>query len=89
VQNVSPETFFLERQISVKKAPPKFERVAATVDLINGSYVLDPVQDLPKGDYQATITTAVTDMADPANALDQDSAQAGNQPKVWTIKVAK
>jgi len=31
----------------------------------------------------------VTDMANPANALDQDSAQAENQPKVWTFKVAK
>jgi hypothetical protein len=81
VQNVSTETFFLERKISVKKAPPKFERVAATVDLINGIYVLDPVQDLPKGEYRATITTDVTDMADPANALED--------PVVWTFTVAK
>jgi subtilisin-like proprotein convertase family protein len=91
VQNVSPETFFLERQIAVKKSPPKYVLVDATVSLneADGSYVLNPVQDLPKGEYRATITTDVTDMADPANALDQDSAQAGNQPKVWTFTVAK
>jgi hypothetical protein len=47
------------------------------------------VQDLPKGDYRATITTEVTDQAEPANALDQDSAQTGNQPKVWTFTVEK
>jgi hypothetical protein len=43
--------------------------------------VLDPVQDLPRGDYRATITTGVTDLADPANALED--------PVVWTFKVAK
>ena len=92
VQNVTPETFILERKIAVKKAPPKFERVAATVtppsdgdDAV--TYVLDPAQNLPKGEYRATITTDVTDLAD--NALDQDSTQAENQPKVWTFKVAK
>jgi len=89
VQNVSTETFILERKIAVKKAPSRFELVDATVSLIDGSYVLDPAQDLPKGEYRATITTEVTDMANPANALDQDSAQAENQPKVWTFKVAK
>src|SRR5215204_6337923 len=80
VQNVSTETFILERQIAVKKAPPKFERVDATVSLNpNGIYELDPVQDLPKGDYRATITTDVTDLAD--NALED--------PVVRTFKVAK
>jgi hypothetical protein len=80
VQNFSPETFFLERNISVKKAPPKYVLVDATVSLgTDGSYVLDPVQDLPKGEYRATITTAVTDTAD--NALEEDV--------VWTFKVAK
>jgi Bacterial Ig-like domain len=78
VQNVSPETFILERHIAVKKDPPKYVRVDATVSLINGSYVLDPVQDLPKGDYRATITTAVTDVA--GNEL------AANE--VWTFTVA-
>jgi hypothetical protein len=91
VQNVTSSTFILERQIAVKKSPPKYVLVDATVSLneADGSYVLNPVQDLPKGEYRATITTDVTDMADPANALDQDSAQAGNQPKVWTFTVAK
>jgi hypothetical protein len=99
VQNVTTETFILERRIAVKKgAPPKFERVAATVTLkpnevhnesIPDDAVLDPVQDLPKGDYRATITTDVTDLADPANALDQNPDQEGKQPKVWTFKVAK
>jgi hypothetical protein len=91
VQNVTPETFVLERNISVKKAPPKYERVDATVSpSADGlAAVLDPAQDLPKGDYRATITTEVTDLANPANALDQDSTQAGNQPKVWTFTVAK
>jgi hypothetical protein len=79
VQNVSPSTFFLERKISVRKEPPKYVRVDATVSLINGSYELNPVEDLPKGDYRATITTDVTDMAD--NALED--------PVVWTFKVAK
>ena len=82
VQNVSTETFILERQIAIKKAPPKFERVDATVSLNpNGIYELDPVQDLPKGNYRATITTDVTDLANPANALEE--------PVVWTFKVAK
>jgi hypothetical protein len=36
-----------------------------------------------------TITTGVTDIANPANALDQFSAEAGNQPMVWYFKVAK
>ena len=91
VQNVSTETFILERNIAVKKAPPKYVLVDATVTPSDDglSAVLDPVQDLPKGDYRATVTTEVTDLADPANALDQDSAQAGNQPKVWTFTVAK
>jgi len=91
VQNVSTETFILERNIAVKKAPPKYVLVDATVTPSEDglSAVLDPVQDLPKGDYRATVTTEVTDLADPANALDQDSAQAGNQPKVWTFTVAK
>ena len=80
VQNVTSSTFILERNIAVKKTdPPKYVLVDATVDLINGSYVLDPVQDLPKGDYRATITTDVTDMAD--NALEE--------PVVWTFTVAK
>jgi CSLREA domain-containing protein len=91
VQNVSTETFILERRIAVKKSPPKFVLVDATVTPSNDglSAVLDPVQDLPKGDYRATITTEVTDLAEPANALDQDSGQEGNQPKVWTFRVAK
>ena len=83
VQNVSPETFILERQITVKKASPKYVRVDATVSLSDDdlTYVLDPVQDLPKGDYRATITTDVTDVADPANALEDNV--------VWTFKVEK
>jgi len=92
VQNVTPETFMLERKIAVKKSPAKFERVDATVTLSSTdgkSAELNPALDLPKGDYRATITTEVTDLANPANALDQDSTQAGNQPKVWTFKVAK
>ena len=90
VQNVTSSTFILERKIAVKKAPTKFERVDATVTLDDDDglfAVLDPVQDLPKGDYRATITTAVTDMA--GNALDQNPDQAGNQPKVWTFTVKK
>jgi predicted outer membrane repeat protein len=81
VQNVSPETFFLERQIAVKKAPPKYVLVDATVSLSDDGtfYVLNPVQDLPKGEYRATITTEVTDLAD--NALEE--------PVVWTFTVRK
>ena len=87
VQNVSPETFILERKIAVKKAPAKFVLVDATVSpSIDGlSAELTPLQDLPKGTYRATITTDVTDLAE--NELDQDSAQAENQPKVWTFTV--
>jgi Bacterial Ig-like domain len=83
VKNVTTETFFLERKIAakVKNEPPKFERVAATVDLKNGIYVLNPVKDLPKGDYRVTITTAVTDLAEPPNAL--------AAPVVWTFTVPK
>jgi subtilisin-like proprotein convertase family protein len=83
VQNVTPETFILERNIAVKKAPPKYVLVDATVSLsADGlSAVLDPVQDLPKGEYRATITTDVTDQADPANALED--------PVVWFFTVKK
>ena len=90
VQNVTPQTFILERKISVKKSPTKFERVDATVTPSNDgkSAELNPALDLPKGDYRATITTEVTDQANPANALDQDSTP-GKQPKVWTFTVAK
>jgi hypothetical protein len=79
VQNVTSSTFFLERQIAakVKTDPPKYVLVDATVDLIGGIYVLDPVQDLPKGNYRATITTEVTDEA--GNPL------AANE--VWTFTV--
>ena len=81
VQNVTSSTFILERKISVKKAPPKYVLVDATVSLSDDglSAVLDPVQDLPKGEYRATITTDVTDLAD--NALED--------PVVWTFTVAK
>jgi subtilisin-like proprotein convertase family protein len=83
VKNVTPSTFILERQIAVKKSPPKYVLVDATVSPVSpnadDSYVLDPVQNLPKGEYRATITTDVTDMADPANALEE--------PVVWTFKV--
>jgi hypothetical protein len=83
VQNVSTETFIVERNIAVKKAPPKYALVDATVSPSTDglSAVLDPAQDLPKGDYRATITTAVTDLADPANALED--------PVVWTFTVRK
>ncbi len=83
VQNVSTQTFILERNIAVKKAPPKYVLVDATVTpSADGlTAVLNPVQDLPKGDYRATITTEVTDQADPANALAAS--------EVWTFKVAK
>lgn len=81
VQNVTSSTFILERQIAVKKSPPKYVLVDATVTLdeVNGIYVLAPVEDLPKGNYRATITTDVADEAD--NAL--------KQPEVWTFTVAK
>jgi hypothetical protein len=83
VQNVTSSTFILERNIAVKKAPPKYVLVDATVSLSDDglSAVLDPVQDLPKGEYRATITTDVTDLANPANALED--------PVVWTFTVAK
>jgi subtilisin-like proprotein convertase family protein len=93
VQNVTSSTFILERHIAVKKSPPKFVLVDATVEKLNPndpddlSWVLKPVQDLPKGTYRATITTEVTDVA--GNALDQVSTQPENQPKVWTFTVAK
>jgi subtilisin-like proprotein convertase family protein len=79
VQNVTPSTFFLERQIAVKKSPAKYVLVDATASLENGIYVLDPVEDLPKGKSRATITTDVTDLVD--NALED--------PVVWTFTVAK
>jgi subtilisin-like proprotein convertase family protein len=81
VQNVTSSTFILERRIAVKKATPKYVLVDATVSLSEDglSAVLDPVQDLPKGEYRATITTDVTDLAD--NALEE--------PVVWTFTVAK
>ena len=83
VQNVTSSTFILERQIAgkVKTDPPKYVLVDATVDLSDDglSAVLTPVQDLPKGNYRATITTAVTDVA--GNEL------AANE--VWTFKVEK
>ena len=81
VQNVSTSTFILERNIAakVKTDPPKYVLVDATVELKDGRYVLDPVQDLPKGNYRATITTDVTDLAD--NALEE--------AVVWTFTVRK
>jgi hypothetical protein len=80
VQNVTTDTFILERNIAVKKTdPPKWVLVDATVSLINGVYVLDPVEDLPKGTYRATIKTDVTDMADNALA----------EPVMWTFTVRK
>jgi len=81
VQNVTSSTFILERNIAVKKAPPKYVLVDATVSLSDDglSAVLDPVQDLPKGAYRATITTDVPDLAD--NPLED--------PVVWTFTVAK
>jgi hypothetical protein len=83
VQNVTSSTFILERNIAVKKAPPKYVLVDATVSLSTDgkSAVLNPAQDLPKGEYRATITTEVTDLANPANALEE--------PVVWTFQVAK
>jgi hypothetical protein len=82
VQNVTSSTFILERQIAakVKTDPPKYVLVDATVTPSDDglSAVLDPVQDLPKGNYRATITTAVTDVA--GNEL------AANE--VWTFNVA-
>jgi hypothetical protein len=90
VRNVSLQTFMLERNIAVKKAPPKYLLVDATVtpNADGLSAVLDPVQVLPKGDYRATITTDVTDLAN--NKLDQDQEpNNGNQPKVWFFTVNK
>jgi subtilisin-like proprotein convertase family protein len=83
VQNVTSSTFILERNIAVKKAPPKYLLVDATVSLSEDglSAVLNPAQDLPKGEYRATITTEVTDLANPANALED--------PVVWTFTVRK
>jgi Bacterial Ig-like domain len=82
VQNVTPETFILERNIAVKKTdPPKWVLVDATVELSDDGLFaeLTPVEDLPKGTYRATITTDVTDEA--GNALEE--------PEVWTFTVAK
>jgi Bacterial Ig-like domain len=81
VQNVTSSTFILERNIAVKKSPPKYVLVDATVSLSEDglSAELTPVQDLPKGDYRATITTDVTDVA--GNPLEE--------PVVWTFNVAK
>jgi hypothetical protein len=83
VQNVTSSTFILERKIAVKKMTPKYVRVDATVSpSADGmSAELTPVQDLPKGEYRATITTEVTELATPANAL--------KDPVVWTFTVAK
>jgi hypothetical protein len=83
VKSVSPETFILERKISVKKDPAKYALVDATASPSTDgmSAVLTPVEDLPKGEYRATITTEVTDVAGPANALED--------PVVWTFTVAR
>jgi Bacterial Ig-like domain len=90
VQNLTSSTFILERNIAVKKAPPKFVRVDASVSLEDikdpevvedALATLNPAQDLPKGAYRATITTGVTDQADPANPLED--------PVVWTFTVKK
>ena len=89
VTNVSTQTFLLERNIAVKKAPPKYVLVDATVTpSVDGlTAELNPVEDLPKGDYRATITTDVTDLAD--NNLDQNSVEEGNQQKEWFFTVTK
>ena len=82
-------TFILERNIAVKKAPPKYLLVDATVtpSLDGLTAVLNPVENLATGVYRATITTDVTDMAD--NNLDQNSVEAEPQPKVWFFTVKK
>ena len=89
VQNVGTSTFILERNIAVKKAPPKYLLVDATVtpSLDGLSAVLNPVENLATGVYRATITTDVTDLAD--NNLDQNSVEAEPQPKVWFFTVKK
>jgi hypothetical protein len=80
VQNVDTTTFTLER-----KQGRAYVQVAATVTPVGGTVeqgglaTLDPTQDLPKGQYRATITTGVTDTA--GNAL--------GAPYSWTFKVSR
>lgn len=86
VQNVTTTTFTLERLVTSKKGV-KYEPVAATVSPAGGivakgsAATLTPAQALPKGDYRVTITTGVTDMVDPADAL-----AAAEQ---WTFTIGK
>ncbi len=91
VTNVSTQSFILERNIAVKKDPPKYVLVDATLTpSADGlTAVLNPVEDLPKDMlYRATITTDVTDLAN--NKLDQDQDPTnGNQPKVWSFTVKR
>ena len=49
---------------------------------------LDPAAKLKRGaTYVATVTTGVEDPA--GNALDQDPATTGDQPKAWSFKVRR
>jgi hypothetical protein len=63
--------------------------VAATISCVNATCktaVLDPDANLVRGaTYIAAVTRGTKDLA--GNALDQDPATAGNQPKIWRFKV--
>ena len=65
-------------------------RVTAAVsyDAATKKATLDPSSNLSLGrTYKATVTTGAQDLA--GNALDQNSTQAGNQPKNWRFTVRR
>ncbi len=64
--------------------------VGATVEVSpdGKSAKLDPAQSLKRGaTYVATVTVGVEDPA--GNALDQDPATTGDQPKTWSFRVRR
>lgn len=65
------------------------EAIAAEVayDAADKKATLDPIGKLRRGaTYRAVVTTGARDAA--GNALDQDPAISGNQPKAWRFRVA-
>jgi hypothetical protein len=90
VQGVTRSTFTLERVVVNKKGVEQFRNVRAQVSTVTPeggvtTATLNPAKDLKNGEYQATVTTGVTDMA--GNPLDQFELVEGNQEMVWRFTV--
>ncbi len=84
VQGVTTSTFTLVRDGTTT---PLSATVSYSYDTTAKAWkaTLNPASDLRKCTlYKATVTTGVKDKV--GNALDQDPAKAGNQPKVWYFK---